>query len=135
MPLITWSDNMSVGVARIDKEHQKLIELINLLHSEMSAGKSNQVMDKVLDELIGYTKNHFATEEMLFRTYNYPQAAVHKQEHDSLTKKVLELQAEFKAGKTFIGVPTLNFLRDWLTHHILKQDMAYKLFFNSKGVK
>ena len=135
MPLITWSDTMSVGVAKIDKEHQKLIELINLLHAEMSAGKSNQVMGKVLDELIGYTKGHFAAEEALFRTHSYPQASAHKQEHDALAKKVLDLQAEFKAGRTFIGAPTLNFLRDWLTQHILKQDMAYKLFFGSKGLK
>lgn len=134
MPLITWSDTMSVGVAKIDKEHQKLIELINLLHSEMIAGKSNEVMGKVLDQLITYTRGHFALEETLFRTHAYPEGPAHKQEHDALTKKVLELQTEFKAGKTFIGVPTLNFLREWLTRHILKVDMAYKLFFNSKGV-
>jgi hemerythrin len=106
-----------------------------VLHSEMAAGKSNEVMGKVLEQLISYTKGHFAMEETLFRNHNYPQAAAHKQEHDALTKKVLDLQAEFKAGKTFIGAPTLNFLRDWLTQHILKQDMSYKLFFASKGVK
>jgi hemerythrin-like metal-binding protein len=134
MSLINWSDTMSVGVAKVDKEHQKLIELINLLHSEMAAGKSNEVMGKVLGQLIAYTKSHFSMEEALFRTHSYPQATAHKQEHDALTKKVLDLQAEFTAGKTFIGVPTLNFLRDWLTQHILKVDMAYKLFFNSRGV-
>lgn len=135
MPLITWSETMSVGVARIDKEHQRLIELINLLHSEMTAGKSNEVMGHVLDQLIAYTKGHFAMEEGLFRTLNYPQGAEHKKEHDALTKKVVDLQAEFKAGKTFIGAPTLSFLREWLTQHILKQDMSYKLFFASKGLK
>jgi len=135
MPLINWSETMSVGVTKIDKEHQKLIELINLLHAEMSHGKSNQVMGKVLDELIAYTRSHFATEETLFRTHGYPDAAAHKSEHDGLTKKVLDLQADFKAGKTFIGAPVLSFLRDWLTQHILRQDMAYKLFFASKGVK
>ena len=135
MPLFTWTENMSVGVARIDQEHQKLIELINLLHSEMAAGKSNEVMGKVLGDLIAYTKGHFAMEEGLFRTYAYPQATEHKKEHDALTKKVVDLQGEFKAGKTFIGTPTLAFLRDWLTQHILKQDMSYKLFFASKGLK
>jgi hemerythrin len=135
MALITWTDSMSVGVAKIDKEHQKLIELINLLHSEMTAGKSNEVMGKVLGELIAYTKGHFAMEEALFRTHSYPQAADHKKEHDALTRKVVDLQADFKAGKSFIGAPTLAFLRDWLTQHILKQDMSYKLFFASKGLK
>lgn len=135
MALITWSDSMSVGISKIDKEHQKLVELINLLHAEMSAGRSNEVMGKVLEQLIVYTKSHFATEEALFRTYAYAQGAEHKKEHDGLTKKVVDLQAEFKAGKTFIGAPTLNFLRDWLTQHILKQDMGYRAFFASKGLK
>lgn len=135
MALITWSDSMSVGVARIDKEHQGLIDLINLLHSEMLAGKSKEVLGPVLDKLIAYTKLHFAAEETLFRTHGYSGAAGHTKEHEVLTQKAVELARDFKAGKSVIGAPVLNFLRDWLTNHILKQDMAYKLFFASKGVK
>jgi hemerythrin len=135
MALIVWSDSMSVGVGRIDKEHRGLIDLINLLHGEMLAGKSKEAMGNILDRLIAYTKTHFAYEETLFRTHNYPQAAAHKQEHDTLTQQVVALQADFKAGKAVIGAPVLAFLKDWLTNHILKQDMAYRLFFESKGVK
>ena len=39
MALITWTDKMSVGIAKIDKEHQGLVELLNTLHSEMLAGR------------------------------------------------------------------------------------------------
>ena len=134
MALITWSDTMSVGVAKIDKEHQGLIALINLLHSEMLAGKSKAALGTVLDKLILYTKTHFATEETLFRTHNYPQTDAHRKEHAALTQKALALQSDLKAGKTVISAPVLDFLRDWLTNHILKQDMAYKLFFNSRGI-
>jgi len=135
MALISWSDSMSVGVTKIDKEHQGLIDLINLLHSEMLAGKSKEVLGTVLDKLIVYTKTHFANEETLFRTHNYPQAAVHVKEHTALTQKALALQDDLKAGKAMISAPVLDFLRDWLTNHILKQDLAYKLFFAGKGVK
>jgi hemerythrin-like metal-binding protein len=135
MALFTWSESMSVGVARIDKEHQGLVDLINLLHSEMLAGKSKESLGSVLEKLIWYTKVHFATEATLFRTYNYSAATGHLQEHTDLTQKAVALQNDFKAGKAVIGAPVLNFLRDWLTNHIMKQDMAYKLFFASKGVK
>jgi hemerythrin len=135
MALISWSDNMSVGVAKIDNDHKGLIELINLLHGEMLAGKSKDALGVVLDKLIAYTKTHFAYEEALFRTHSYPQAAAHAKEHEALTKKALVLQADLKAGKTVISAPVLDFLRDWLTNHILKQDMAYKLFFADKGVR
>jgi hemerythrin len=135
MALITWSDSMSVGVSRIDKEHQGLIGLINLLHSEMLAGKSKEALVVVLDKLVAYTKVHFAAEETLFRTLNYPAMATHIKEHTALTQKAVQLQSDLKAGKTMISAPVLDFLRDWLTNHILKQDMGYKLFFASKGVK
>jgi hemerythrin len=135
MALITWSESMSVGIERIDREHRGLIDLINLLHGEMLAGKSKEALGKVLDKLVAYTKTHFATEETMFRTHGYPQAAAHKKEHDALTQKALALQGEVNSGKTVISAPVLDFLKDWLTNHILKQDMAYKLFFTSKGMK
>jgi len=135
MALISWSDTMSVGVAKIDKEHKGLIDLINLLHGEMLAGKSKDALGVVLDKLIAYTKSHFSYEEMLFRTHSYPQADAHGKEHSALTQKALALQTDLKAGKSVISAPVLDFLRDWLTNHILKQDMAYKLFFAGKGLK
>jgi hemerythrin len=126
---------MSVGIERIDREHRGLIDLINLLHGEMLAGKSKDALGKVLDKLVAYTKSHFATEETLFRIHGYPQAEAHKKEHDALTQKALALQTDLNAGKTVISAPVLDFLRDWLTNHILKQDMAYKLFLTSRGAK
>jgi hemerythrin-like metal-binding protein len=101
----------------------------------MLAGKSKAAMGTVLDKLIVYTKTHFAAEEALFRTYGYAEAASHIKEHQALTLKALALQADLKAGKSVISAPVLDFLRDWLTNHILRQDMAYKLFFAAKGVK
>ena len=35
----------------------------------MAAGKSNEVMGKILDQLIGYTKSHFVTEEKAIFVY------------------------------------------------------------------
>jgi hemerythrin len=135
MPLIAWSDAISMGVERIDKEHRGLVDIINHLHAEMLAGKSKDSLTGILDKLIDYTKTHFATEEALFRTHGYPQAQAHKREHEALTQKVLELQANVKAGKAIISAPVLDFLRDWLSNHVMKEDMAYKLFFAGKGVK
>lgn len=135
MALITWSDAMSVGVEKIDKEHRGLVDLVNLLHSEMLAGKSKESLGGILGKLIAYTKTHFATEEALFRTHNYPHAVEHKKLHDALTQKVMALQGEVSSGKAVISAPVLDFLRDWLANHVMKEDMAYKLFFASKGVK
>jgi hemerythrin len=135
MSLVSWSETLSVGIEKIDKEHRGLVDLINLLHSEMLAGKGKDVLGDVLAKLVTYTKTHFATEETLFRAHAYPQAEPHKKEHELLTQKVLELQRDFNAGKVVLSIPVLHFLRDWLQNHIQKMDMAYRLFFEMKGVK
>ncbi len=135
MALITWSERMSVGVERIDREHRGLIDLLNTLHAGMMSGKGDDVLRGVLDELVRYTKTHFATEESLFRLHGYPQAATHKKEHDELTKRAVELQDAVADGKSLITLPTLSFLKDWLTNHIMKIDMAYKPFFTAKNVR
>jgi hemerythrin len=135
MALFTWSNAMSVGIERIDREHHGLVDLINLLHNEMLAGKSKDSLSGILDKLITYTKSHFANEEALFRTHLYPQAVEHKKLHDALTQKALTLQTDVKSGKGAISMSVLEFLRNWLSNHIMKEDMSYKLFFGAKGVQ
>lgn len=134
MALITWNTTMSVGVERIDKEHQGLIDLINLLNDEMLAGKGKEALDAVFTKLLAYTRSHFAYEESLLRTHGYPELPTQNKEHVGFTQKVQEMQSAFKAGKGVLGAPVLTFLSRWLTSHILKQDMAYKPFLKAKGV-
>ncbi len=135
MALFTWSEKMSVGVGKIDKEHQGLFDLMNLLHDGMLNGRGKEVLGPVLSNLIQYTKVHFGNEETLLRLHSYPQLADHLKYHEAFRKKVGDLEAEFKAGTAALSVSTLEFLRDWLSKHILGVDAQYKPFLAAKGVK
>ena len=55
MALINWNNSMSVRVAKIDQQHQKLIAMINDLDDAMKQGKGKEVLGKVLSSLISYT--------------------------------------------------------------------------------
>ena len=130
-----WNDSFSVGVAEFDNQHKKLIELINLLYDAMKAGKGKDVLGKIFSDLIEYTKVHFASEEKLMDQFHYSDVISHSDAHKELTQKVLELQAEYIKGNVFISIDTMNFLKDWLTKHILSTDKKYGKFFNDAGVK
>ncbi|MDD5177025.1 MAG: bacteriohemerythrin [Sterolibacterium sp.] len=124
MAMMEWNDKLKVGHSMIDRDHQKLVGLINELGDAMSAGKGKDVCGKVLDELISYTKTHFAMEEQLMSANRYPAAALHKAEHVKLVQDVVDFQSKYNAGTATLSVSLLHFLMEWLTHHILESDKA-----------
>ena len=134
MTYFAWNEKYSVHIREIDEQHKKLVALINELFEAMKTGQGQEILGKVIAGLITYTKSHFATEERLMRDHGYAEYLVHKQVHDSLTKKVLELNGQFQAGQTALTIQVSNFLKDWLTNHILGTDKKYSAFLNSKGV-
>lgn len=134
MAVFTWSDQFSVGVKEFDDHHKQLVNLINQLHDAMSQGKGQNELGTILRKLIEYTKFHFAAEEKLMTQYKYPASNEQRSQHDALTKKVLELQAELASGKIGMSISVIEFLKGWLTNHILKTDKAYQAFFNAQGV-
>ena len=134
MEFIEWKDSMSVGVAHFDKEHKQLIMLINNLNHSLSVGATQKTMSDILVNLVKYTVIHFTHEEEYMSLYDYPDMAAHKKEHEELKRQVVEFKERLDSGKGAFSLELLIFLRDWLTSHILSSDMAYKPFFQSKGV-
>ena len=71
--LIEWTDELSVGIQEIDDQHRLLVSILNKLHTAMYEHQGKEVAEKILNELVDYTKIHFAVEESLMRVLGYPQ--------------------------------------------------------------
>ena len=78
MALISWSSMLSTGISEQDTQHKKLIDLINQLNDAMQAGHGNDIMGKVLSELVNYTVFHFGYEEKLMAQHKYEDTPAHK---------------------------------------------------------
>ncbi|MBZ0155386.1 MAG: bacteriohemerythrin [Alphaproteobacteria bacterium] len=135
MAFLTWSDQYKVNVANIDAQHRKLFDMVNEMHDAMRVGKGNEVIGTILANLLGYVKTHFAEEERLMSSNGYPDFSRHKQEHDKLTQKALDLHKQFTEGKPVLSFDVMNFLKSWLSDHILGTDKKYGPFLNGKGIK
>ena len=122
MSLFQWSEAYSVGHPDIDSQHKRLFQLAEQLHAAMTAGKAKQVLSTTLNNLITYTRRHFADEEMLMQTHRYPFLPQHKAEHQALTEKVIQFQRSFEADRATISDELLQFLINWLRHHIGSSD-------------
>lgn len=135
MALVNWTPKMSVGIVKIDKQHQGLFDIMNQLHEGMLQGRGKEVLGAAITNLTQYTKIHFGDEEALLRLHGYPKLAEHLKMHETFRQKLAELDNQHKAGTAALAVSTLDFLRDWLTKHILVVDTQYKDFLAAKGVQ
>jgi hemerythrin len=133
MSMFLWKQEYSVGYPEIDKQHKKLFELADELHSAMTSGKGKDVLGRTLSNLIAYTKGHFAAEERLMQTHNYPDYPKHKADHDALTARVVGFQKEFEENRAAMSVGLLQFLKDWLAHHIGETDRKIASYLKSKA--
>jgi len=125
MAFYEWQDSFSVGSKAMDDQHKKLIAILNRLHDAMKSGKAANEIGLIIDEMVEYTKLHFSAEEQLMNDKKYIGLASQKAEHAAFVKKAQEFQKEVNSGKSAVSLEVLNFLKEWLTHHILVIDMKY----------
>ena len=117
MPLIEWTNELSVGINSIDEQHKKLVNMINALNDAMQTGGSNELLGKIFTGLAAYTQKHFAYEENMFAEFGYSDAEEHKRQHNELIAQVVELKERFMENpQGTISNDLMQFLKRWLTN-------------------
>lgn len=134
MPIMSWNNTYATGIASIDSQHQQLVVYINDLYDAMTKNQGGEVTKRLLNSLVDYTVKHFAHEEQLFAKTGYPESKAHIAEHEALKKQVGEFGKKFAAGQATVNAELMNFLRNWLTTHILQSDKRYVAHLKAKGV-
>ncbi len=130
---LDWSDDYCVNIKEFDKDHRFLLSLTRRFFSALAQSKVHEIAIRILDNLIDYSQYHFSKEEILLSETDYPKLQEHKEEHDILRKKVLDLRERYN-NKEETVIPDMKELLDqWLHIHIMKHDLAYKEHLNSRG--
>ena len=132
MEKIYWKDEYSVGVEKIARQHRHLFEIINKLIDHSVASSDSSLVSETLTEMLNYAKEHFTTEEELMQEYGYPEIESHKEQHIYFFKTTAELSVNALNKQSMVSREIVEFLKLWLTLHILKCDMKYKEFFKAK---
>lgn len=134
MSLLAWNDMFSVGILEIDNQHKQLIEITNRLNEAMISDLDRQALSGILDDLLAYTRTHFAYEERLMDLHRYGDREQHLAEHRKLVQIVVDFQSKFAQGEVDLTGELMALLRDWLSRHILNSDRALGKALNLRGV-
>ena len=119
---LVLDDTLTVGIEEIDDDHNKLVNLLNILNHSITEGAATDYIEAVLDELINCTVWHFSHEERLMLKYGYDGYEEHRTEHQDLIDSARELKKKFIQMRKLDEKEDLVFLERWLTEHILVAD-------------
>ena len=124
-----WSKNMETGLDAVDRQHRKLVDLLNRLANYLIYEDEQKLAD-VFDELAEYAAYHFTTEEGIWDEYfgSDSWAVQHHKSHEAFLPKIVRLK-EQETGKPLRDVvhKIVNFLVNWLAYHILNDDKRMAL--------
>lgn len=125
MALIDWTDAFQVDNGPIDDQHRQLVAIVNKFDEAHSRGKGTRIMEEILNDLMGYTQEHFSFEEKMMAEAEYPQLKQHQCQHRQLIQKLERVQFDFTSQGKRVTKEMREFLKYWLTSHILKDDKAF----------
>lgn len=126
--LFNWNDSFLTGLHSVDRQHQRLVELINDLGEMAMSGESIErgAFEAARDALLDYVGIHFHGEEALMRQVGLDSRHLdhHHAEHCAFAGEVSAL-AEIGHDVSAEHVRILvDYLVYWLAYHILGVDQS-----------
>ncbi len=131
---IEWTDAFETGIAEVDHDHRRLVELINELDAILSGGGDLGRVGAIIDALVDYADYHFHREERLLASVGYGEVQAHAEIHARFGQFLGEMIGACMLDPAPETARKLNdYLRSWLVDHILVEDMKFAAFMRGRA--
>ncbi len=133
---IPWDERYTLNIQSFDSRHKNLVGISSAILRNIKDGKNNTSgLKDLFEALFEYSRYHFKAEELTLKQYNYPKLDEHKNYHEEILDRVYSLKKELlDSDKIENDLEVENFLRNWISEHILVQDREYVEFLHKRGV-
>jgi len=115
----TWKEAYSVGVERLDSQHQYMFELGKKI-SELRPEHAKEIVQSLYDYLV----EHCAAEESHMADIGFPGLDVHREKHVDILTQLSAFSGGDGAGPREI-LKLKTFYYTWLVNHVLNVDRQY----------
>jgi hemerythrin len=134
MALLTWNQTCSTGVRAMDDQHGILLDVMNELRLAQLHGSDREQVDKLLEQLVEFTRMHLWSEERLLELNEFPGLVEHRAEHRSLLSQMQESARRAQHSEGVQMRCFLRFLCDGFQEHMEGMDMEYGPWLNERGI-
>jgi len=107
-----------LAVTLIDQQHQELVSMFNRLNDAVKNNESREDIYRIIDDVIAFTRLHFATEERLMIQSGYTEIEWHKDKHKQLIQDALHLKGKL----AYVGEEMFT---DWFNHWPFARVLAH----------
>ena len=124
---IAWDDTYRLGIKGIDRQHQKLFDLVNELYDLEESDNVKEEIRKILYAFHDYTIVHFKDEEDFMKAIKFPDLENHKIIHQNIIDSlynIIHTPASLSIIKSKMRVVAKRVLID----HIVNEDTKIKAY-------
>ena len=123
----------------IDRDHQRLIQLLNNLIDYVNKGKiTKATFDDFNNKIVAYSIDHLDAEEYLMRSLDYPLYTKHCEKHNIFRENINNYLKEVESQEN-ISVDSLrlicNKLVTWFKFEVLNDDIKLAMYIRGKNSK
>ena len=123
---IEWSDIYILDNKLLDAEHKALFSIVNSLIENADAENNSEIINESLYHLLQHIESHFKHEEEFMAKCNYPHIERQRKLHRKFHKDVVMFCKRVMTGKEKVASDLIDLLIDWITQHILEEDLDIK---------
>ncbi|MBN1685384.1 MAG: hemerythrin family protein [Spirochaetales bacterium] len=122
MGIIRWDSKYEVNVKKIDRQHRKIVDILNKLYDLQENAADQRKIEKIFEDLRAYITTHFKTEEAYLKEIECVEFDQQKKEHNAFIDTVCSYQREYFKEKPLALINLFNYVWDWFANHILTVD-------------
>jgi voltage-gated potassium channel len=127
--LLNWTDDLLLGVAKIDNEHKSIYKFAEELQRTVLEKHGKDAVARCYELFVTFAGSHFHREEVLMRENGYPDQESHQLEHEELSRQITGLNRNDRLDFTD---ETWNQIDRWFSQHFLEADKRLSDYLKSR---
>ena len=130
--ILHWEEQFRVGIPRFDEQHQRLLRLVAFVAAAVSEKHNSEIVKALLFDVGSFAEEHFSDEERLMEQLEYPELAIHREEHDDFRRQIRAFLSESGDDQT-LGIRVMQMMQAWLKRHLMECDQRYASYFEERA--
>ncbi len=126
MGYFDWTEDLGVGIAGMDDEHRRLVELLNTLGVAMRGKSRREVLKAMVHAFVEQARAHIANEEREMGEHGYAELDSHRAEHERFSVELSALERRTSEAGFAVKTETVDHLKAWLCAHFKGADGLYR---------